>query len=95
MLPAKYIHINMDKNKRPKLYTLPDALRWQSSPTADTIVYLISGANRRSVFSVWACVSVRRVLYGLPCIWHGLCCCLCCAVRPDALEGAAVHRRGI
>lgn len=26
MLSAKYIHINMDKNKRPKLYTLPDTL---------------------------------------------------------------------
>ena len=31
MLSAKYIHINMDKNKRPKLYTLPDALRTPSS----------------------------------------------------------------
>lgn len=30
MFPAKYIHINMDKNKRPKLYTLPDTLRKQS-----------------------------------------------------------------
>ena len=27
MLQAKYIHINMDKNKRPKLYTLPDTLQ--------------------------------------------------------------------
>lgn len=26
MISAKYIHINMDKNKRPKLYTLPDTL---------------------------------------------------------------------
>lgn len=26
MLLAKYIHINMDKNKRPKLYTLLDTL---------------------------------------------------------------------
>ena len=32
MLLAKYIHINMDKNKRPKLYTLPDTL-----PAAGTI----------------------------------------------------------
>ena len=23
--------------------------------------------------------------HGLPCIWHGLCCCLCCAVRLGAL----------
>jgi hypothetical protein len=27
MLLAKFIHINMDKIKRPKLYTLPDALQ--------------------------------------------------------------------
>ena len=32
MLLAKYIHINMDKNKRPKLYTLPGTL-----PAAGTI----------------------------------------------------------
>ena len=35
MLSAKYIHINMDKNKCPKLYTLPD-----TRPTP-------SGARRR------------------------------------------------
>ena len=32
MLLAKFIHINMDKIKRPKLYTLPDTLSRQSSP---------------------------------------------------------------
>lgn len=56
---------------------------------------LVSGADRCSVSSVRACVSVRRVLYGLPCIWHGLRCRLCFAVRPGALEWAGVHRRGI
>lgn len=34
MLLAKFIHINMDKIKRPKLYTLPDTLRRQSSAAA-------------------------------------------------------------
>jgi len=28
------------------------------------------------------CVGAWR---GLPCIWHGLPCCLCCAVCPGAL----------
>nr|DAI21977.1 MAG TPA: hypothetical protein [Caudoviricetes sp.] len=32
MLLAKYIHINMDKNKRPKLYTLPDTLQTVQHP---------------------------------------------------------------
>ena len=32
MLLAKYIHINMDKNKRPKLYTLPDTLQAVQHP---------------------------------------------------------------
>nr|DAR07569.1 MAG TPA: hypothetical protein [Caudoviricetes sp.] len=30
---------------------------------------------------------------GLHCIWHGLRCCLCCAVRPGAL-GAGVSTGG-
>ena len=37
---------------------------------------------------------VCRVLCGLPCIWHGLCCCLCCAVVPGAL-GAGVSTGGV
>ena len=32
MLSVKYIHINMDKNKRPKLYTLPDTLQAVQCP---------------------------------------------------------------
>ncbi len=44
------------------------------------------------------CRPVQRVLHGLPCIWHGLRCCLCCAVRPGALSagvstGGAYSRR--
>lgn len=71
MLSAKYIHINMDKNKLPKLYTLPDTL-----PAAVPIA---------PAWSVWyrvqtgaACPASGRVcrsLRGLPCIWHGLRCC--------------------
>ena len=38
MLLAKHIHINMDKIERPKLYTLPDTLRRQSSAAAAPIV---------------------------------------------------------
>ena len=34
MLLAKYIHINMDKNKRLKLYTLPDTLQAVQHPPA-------------------------------------------------------------
>ena len=83
MLSAKYIHINMDKNKRPKLYTLPDALRRHSSPAAVTI-YPAQRVQRPGV-----CVGARPVVGGLPCIWHALRCCLCFAVRPGAL-GAGV-----
>ena len=96
MLLAKYIHINMDKNKRPKLYALPDALptlqhrRRYDLPGA---VCLVSSADRCSVFSVRVCVSC--LVCGLSCIWPGLPCCLSCAVVPGALEWAGVHRRGI
>lgn len=37
MLLGEIVHINMDKIKRPKLYTLPDALSRQPSPAAVTI----------------------------------------------------------
>lgn len=96
MLLAKYIHINMDKNKRPKLYTLPDTLQAVQHPAAVPIC---------PAWPVWyrvqtgaACSASGRVclaLHGLPCIWRGLCCCLCCVVCPGALEWAGVHRRGI
>ena len=77
MLLAKFIHINMDKIKRPKLYTLPDTLRRQSSAAAAPIV---------PAWPVWyrvqtgaACPASGRVCVGawrgLPCIWHGLPCC--------------------
>ena len=72
MLSAKYIHINMDKNKRPKLYTLPDAL---SGATC-----LASGADRCSVSSVWACVSVRVLLWAV-CLASGTACATACDVQ--------------
>ena len=49
MLLAKYIHINMDKIGRPKLYTLPDALQAVQYPPPPRFA-------RRSVSSVRACV---------------------------------------
>ena len=79
MLSAKYIHINMDKNNSPKLYTLPDTLRRQSSPAAVTI-YPVQRVQRPGVR-----VGVRPAVGGLSCIWHGLCRCLRCAIRLGAL----------
>lgn len=60
MLLTKHIHINMDKIERPKLYTLPDALRSQPSARClydlPSAACLVSSAGRCSVSSVWACV---------------------------------------
>ena len=95
MLSAKYIHINMDKNKRPKLYTLPDALRRQSSAVAVPI-YPARPIWYR-VQTGAACPAsgrVCRVLHGLPWFWHGLRCRLCCAARPGVL-GAGVSTGGV
>ena len=55
------------------------------------VACLVSGADRCSVSSVRA---VCRALRGLPCIWHGLPCCLCCSVCPGAL-GWGLHLWGI
>ena len=64
MLSAKYIHINMDKNNSPKLYTLPDtlqALQPRRRPDLPGTACLVSSADRCSVSSVRA----RRGL----CFW--------------------------
>ena len=66
MLLAKFIHINMDKIKRPKLYTLPDALSRQTSPAAGTIY---------QAWAVW-----HRVQTGAACPAPGRVCR--CVVRP-------------
>ena len=55
MLSSKYIHINMDKNKRPKLYTLPDtlqALQPRHRPDLPGAVCLASGAACAAVCAV-------------------------------------------
>jgi hypothetical protein len=50
MLSAKYIHINMDKNKRPKLYTLPDTLpALQRPPPVRSAPRGLSGIECRPV----------------------------------------------
>ena len=46
------------------------------------VACLVSSADRCSVSSVWAAVCPGTCL---PWFWHGLPCCLCCAVCPDAL----------
>ena len=63
MLLAKFIHINMDKIKRPKLYTLPDALSRQTSPAAGTIY---------QAWAVWQRVQRLGVCAGAWCglPWH-------------------------
>ena len=96
MLLAKCIHINMDKNKRPKLYTLPDTLPALQRPAAGMICPARPVWYR--VQTGAACPAFGRVcrsLRGLPCIWRGLSCRLSCAGRPGALGGAGSHRRGI
>lgn len=77
MLLAKYIHINMDKNKRPKLYTLPDTLQAvQCPPLIRSARRGLSGIQCRPVqrASVRACVSVR----GVVCLASGTACATAC-----------------
>ena len=54
-------------------------------PSSAAAVPIAQRASRPGVCAgAWRC---------LPCIWHGLRCCLCCAVRPGAL-GAGVSTGG-
>ena len=84
MLLTKYIHINMDKNKRPKLYTLPDTLHTPSSPRRRPdppgVACLVSSADRCSVCSVRACVPVRGLLWAV-CLAFGMACAAACALQ--------------
>ena len=72
MLSAKYIHINMDKIERPKLYTLPDTLQAVQHPPP-------SQSARRGLSGI-ECRPVQRVqrpgVCAPPWFLHGLQCCL-------------------
>lgn len=79
-----------------QICTVSDTLYRHSSPAAVPIYQARPVWYR--VQTGAACPAsgrVCRVLHGLPLIWHGLRCCLCCAVCPGALEWAGAHRRGI
>ena len=70
MLSAKYVHINMDKNKRPKLYTFPNTLQTvQHPPPSRSPRRGLSGIERRPVQRVQ-----RPGVCVMPCV--GLRCCL-------------------
>ena len=58
---------------------LSDTRRTPYSPAAVSI-YPVQRVQRPGV-----CVGALPVVGGLPCIWHGLRCCLCCVVCPGAL----------
>lgn len=77
MLLAKYIHINMDIIKRPKLYTLPDTLSRQFSTrrryNLPSAACLVSSADQCSASSVPACVSVCGLLWAV-CLVSGTAC---------------------
>ena len=57
-----------------QICTVSDTPRNPSSPAAVPI-YPVQRVQRPGVCAA----------HGLPCIWRGLCCCLCCVVRPGAL----------
>ena len=89
MLSAKYIHINMDKNERPKLYTLPDTLPALYRPAAGTIYPARSIWYR--VQTGAACKASGRVC-AVPC----MVCLAACAVQSVRVRwGLGLHRRGI
>ena len=79
MLLAKYIHINMDKNKCPKLYTLPDTLQAVQHPPP-------SRSPRRGLSGI-ECRPVQRVqrpgVCVMPCVvcpGSGMVCSAACDV---------------
>lgn len=64
------------------------------TPAAGTI-YLASNADRCSVSSVWACVSVRGLLWAV-CLASGTVCAAACRVQSVRVRwGFGLHRRGI
>lgn len=67
-----------------QICTVSDTLPALQHPAQSRSPRAVSGIECRPVQRVQrpgAC----RALRGLPCIWHGLPCCLCCAVCPGEL----------
>ena len=61
MLSAKYIHINMDKNKRPKLYTLPDTLQALQPPRRrPDLPGVACPASGRACWCAWSALHLAR-----------------------------------
>lgn len=95
MLSAEYIHINMDKNKLPKLYTLPDTLQVVQHPPP-------SRSSRCSVSSVRARVVPCMVCPGTcpalaltrPALLSALCSRSGCAGAGVSTGGVYGERRG-
>lgn len=87
MLLVKLIHINMDKIKRPKLYTLPDTLRRQSSAAAVLIC---------PAWAVWYQVQTGAACPasgGVSCfVWSALLPVVC---SPSGCAGAGVSTSGV
>ena len=89
MLLVKLIHINMDKIKRPKLYTLPDTLHALQRPAA----VLICPVQRVQRPGVCACV---RSAAGMVCLASRTAYVAACRARPFRVRwGLGLHRRGI
>jgi hypothetical protein len=65
MLLVKYIHINMDKNKRPKLYTFPNTLQAVQRPAAVPIARCSVPASGRVFRCVaWFALHLERSALG-------------------------------
>ena len=74
------------------LHRQPSPLHRPDLPRAACLHSIPDRPQRVQRPGVRACV--RSVVGGMPCIWHGLCCCLSCAVRPGALR-AGVSTGGV
>lgn len=82
-----------------RICSVSDTLCRQSSPAAVPIyparpVWYRVQTGAACPASGRVCRGVVCCGHGLPCIWHGLCCCLCCAVRPGA-PWAGVSTSGV
>lgn len=90
MLSAKYIHINMDKNKRPKFYTLPDTLQTDQHPPPSRSSCAACPASGR------LCLALRGLPWYLSRPGSGTACPAACAVQSVRMRwGLGLHWRGI